>query len=144
MNNLMTKYRLARGFSLIELMIALAVVALLVGIAFPSYKNYILRSHRPDAIAALAQDQAILERCYAQNFAYNTACASLPAFPHNSSQSYYSIALTNLSATTYTLVASAIGKQTADTNCTSIRVDQANQKTASDSSGTSQASCWSM
>lgn len=134
-----------RGFTLLELMIALAVVGVLTAIAYPSYKMSMLKSHRTDAMAALAQDQSILERCYAQNFSY-AGCASLPAFPHNSTQSYYSISLSNLSASTYLLTATATttGNQNEDTTCATLSVDQANQKTAQDNAGTAQTSCWGL
>lgn len=124
------------GFTLIELLIVMIIVAILVSIAYPSYRAWILKSHRSEAMSALAQDQAILERCYAQSFSYAGACASLPAFPQTTAQGFYSITLTDQAATTYTLTATAIGNQTLDTNCLTMSVDQANQKTAT------QASCW--
>lgn len=132
------------GFTLIELMIVVVIVSLLAMIAYPSYRNYVLRSHRADALATLAQDQATIERCYAQNFSYNAACASLPTFPHNSPQNYYSISISNLTASTYTLTATAIGSQAIDTTCSTYTIDQANQRNATDSSGTPQSSCWAL
>lgn len=138
----MSLLKLKKGFTLIELMIAVVVMAILTAIAYPSYRTYILRSHRIDALAALAQDQTVLERCYAQNFNYNAACASRPTFPHNSSQNYYSINLSNLTATTFTLTATPLGTQALDTTCSNFTLDQANQKTASDGSGTNQSTCW--
>jgi type IV pilus assembly protein PilE len=133
------------GFTLIELMITVAIVAILAAVAMPSYSSYVLRSHRADALATLAQDQAIMERCYAQSFKYESTCASLPAFPHNSPQGYYQITLpaANITTTTYKLIATAIGSQIKDTSCASMALDQANQRTALDTGGVSQPSCWS-
>ena len=131
------------GFSLIELMIVAAIGGILLAVAIPSYKTYVFKSHRADALSALAQDQTILERCYAQSFSYNGACSARPAFPHNSTQGYYSINAV-IGAATFTLTATPIGTQVGDTTCASIRVDQANQKTAVDSSGTSQLVCWNL
>ncbi len=128
--------RQIKGFTLIELLITLVIIAILMSLAFPSYRTWILKSHRTDAMATLSQDQAILERCYAQTFAYNQACASLPAFPQASPLGYYTITLTNQTATTYTLTATATGVQTADTACTTFTLNQANQKTAT------QSACW--
>ena len=130
-----------KGFTLIELLIALAILAILITIAYPSYNQYILRSRRADAIAALSQDQILLERCYAQNFSY-TGCASLPGFPHNSTQGFYSISLSSLGSTNYSLTATPIGSQAQDTTCASMSVNQANVRTASDSSSTAQSVCW--
>lgn len=130
------------GFSLIELMIVIMIIAILAGIAYPAYRSYTLKSRRADAMTALLQDQMILERCYAQNFSYSASCTALPAYPHNSSQAYYSITLSNLGASTYTLTATAIGGQALDTTCSSLSVDQTNTKTASDASKGAQNSCW--
>ena len=128
------------GFTLIELMIVVVIVGILSAIAYPAYTSYVLRTRRSDAFAALAQDQTILERCYAQNFAYNNA-ACPTSFP-NSPQGYYAIALSNQAASTYTLTATPLGPQVADTACASISVDQANQKNALDSSGNQSTVCW--
>lgn len=130
------------GFTFTEILIALVIIGILTAIAYPSYLNYLLKSRRSDAFAVLAQDQIILERCYSQNFAYNGACGSLPAFPQNSPQSFYTINLTNLGTTTYTLTATPVGNQAKDTTCASMSVNQAGVKTAADASGTSQTSCW--
>ncbi|BCA94486.1 type IV pilin [Legionella antarctica] len=132
------------GFTLIELLIAMLVFAILIGIAYPSYKAYLLRSNRVDALQTLAQDQLILERCYSQNFSYNTACGALPAFPQASTQGFYSIAISNTGPTTYTLTATPVGNQVEDTTCASISVNQANVRTATDTSGTAQPRCWDL
>ncbi len=122
-------------------MVTLAILAVLVAVALPSYLSYVLRSHRSDAMATLAQDQAILERCYAQNYAYSAACLTLPA---SSPQGYYSIAMApdSLTPSTYKLTATPTGSQAADTTCALIAIDQANTKTAFDANNVAQPSCW--
>lgn len=139
--DVLLKCRVQTGFTLIELMITLVVLAILSAIAFPAYQSYVLKTRRSDAYAALAQDQTIMERCYAQNFAYNNAAcpATFPASP----QKYYSIAVSNQTVSTYTLTATPQGPQASDTACAAISVDQANQKSAQDASGnTSTSTCW--
>lgn len=135
----MNKYT---GFTLMELMIAMVIMGILASIAYPAYMNSVQKARRTDALTVLAQDQIILERCYAQNFAYNAACAGLPSFPQTSPQGYYSINISNLTASTYTLTATAQGPQAKDTTCASFSVNQANVRTASDTSSNAQTSCW--
>ncbi|MDY7546200.1 type IV pilin protein [Glaciimonas sp. CA11.2] len=134
--------QLQRAFTLVELMVVVAIIGILAAFAYPSYTSYVLKSHRADALNALSQNQVILERCYAQNFTYNQACASLPAFPLASPQAYYTITLPIQTATAFTLTATAIGTQVQDTSCATLSVDQANQQTAFDNGGTAQTVCW--
>jgi type IV pilus assembly protein PilE len=131
-----------KGFSLIELAIVLAIVGILAAIAYPSYSSYILKTRRSDAMAILTQDQITLERCYSLNFSYNAACAALPAFPQTSAQGFYSITLSNLGASTYTLTATPKGSQVKDTTCTTMTVNQVNVRTAANNGGAAQTICW--
>jgi type IV pilus assembly protein PilE len=118
-----------KGFSLLELLIALVIIGILVSITYPSYLNYLYQSRRTDAMTTLSQTQMILERCYSQNFSYNAACTALPTFPLTSPQSFYTITLSNLGASTYTLTAVPRGAQATDTTCATMTVNQANVKT---------------
>jgi len=61
------------GFTLIELMIAVAIVALLAAIAVPQYNGYVERARRTDATTALTRIAGQLERCYTQFSVYNHA-----------------------------------------------------------------------
>jgi len=121
-------YLSENGFSFIELCIVIAIVVILVTIAYPNYSNFVLKSHRSDAIASLLYYQAILERCYSENFSYAEPCKNLPNFPINSSKGYYQINLSNLTATTYLFTAQAIGRQNLDKNCINISIDENHHK----------------
>ncbi|HEV7123773.1 MAG TPA: type IV pilin protein [Rhodanobacter sp.] len=149
------------GFTLVELMIVVAIIAVLAAIAVPSYLKYALKGRRADAFAALSLDQGILERCYSQNFDYSkvtsastaNGCASLSTSdPNPSPQKYYNVALTfpapagsGAAIASYTLTATpaAGSPQVKDTLCATIVVDSANNRSAFDSGGgTDTSACW--
>jgi type IV pilus assembly protein PilE len=72
------------GFSLIELMIVIAIVGILAGIAFPAYQDYVVRAKRADAMGALQGLAAAMERYYTANGTYEGASAddtNLPQAP---------------------------------------------------------------
>src|SRR5579875_495779 len=137
-----------RGFSLIEVMIVVAIIALLAAIAIPTYMRYVLHGRRAEAYALLEQDQAMLERCYAQNFSYTPAApASCPAPTQTSQNGYYVLAAaapaTAITASGYVLTADAVGPQARDTDCASFSITSANVRTAKNSGGADNTSvCW--
>lgn len=74
----------SRGFTLTELLIALAIVAILTSVAFPLYNNYTIRSHRAQLMSDLGTCAQALERFYTVNFSYLGAAvdpATLPTPP---------------------------------------------------------------
>lgn len=66
-----------KGFTLIEILIAVAIVSILAAIAYPSYKEYINRGNRSEGQALLNDTAAAQERYYAQNFVYITVNANV-------------------------------------------------------------------
>ena len=66
----------AAGFTLIELMITVAIVGILAAIAYPSYAAYLAKGRRADARVQLASAQQWTERFYSENFSYATDTAS--------------------------------------------------------------------
>jgi type IV pilus assembly protein PilE len=133
----------ASGFTLIELMISVAIVAIVVAIALPNYKEYVLRSHRADAQAALLDMAARQERFLAQNNSYTTLIApanGLNMGTTTSAEGYYNLSVGvcaggNIS-TCYVLTASATGSQAADTDCKDITFDSIGNR------GPTTADCW--
>ena len=75
-----------QGFTLIELMIVVAVIGILAAVAYPSYKEYIAKSRRAEAKAVLLSGQQWMERFYTENFRYDknsagTAVTDASQFP---------------------------------------------------------------
>lgn len=124
------------GFSLIELMIAVAVLAVVVAIALPSYQGAVRKSRRAEAASALTAAMQAQERWRANNASYCTLLTALPTDvppglgqPSNTSNGYYTLSMDagTVSDTGYTIVASAqAGKSQADDGaCARLRVRMA-------------------
>lgn len=114
-----------RGFTLIELMIAVVVVAILAAVALPSFMDSIRKSRRSDAFNALSNVQQAQERWRTNNAAYTAELAASGLnIPATSAGGYYTITLANVTATTYEAVATAVaGKsQTKDGSCAKLGV----------------------
>lgn len=127
------------GMTLMELMITVAIVALLASIAYPSYREQVLKSHRSDAKAALMQAAQAMERCYTRTNSFaDAACTGLVVAAVPGGRYQLSVAAPN--ATTYTLTATAQGPQTADTRCGDLTLRQDGTKGRSGSAPV--ADCW--
>jgi type IV pilus assembly protein PilE len=127
---------MALGFTLIELMITVAIVAILASVALPSYQNYIARGRRDTAKACLLERAQYMERHYTTNMAY-TGGASAPATPCVTElAAHYTFDFNGApTATTFTARATAQGGQaTRDAACSPLTVTQAGVK--------SPANCW--
>ena len=98
-----------RGFTLIELMIAVAILAIVATIAIPAYNRYSQRTYRAEAQADLLACAQALERYAAQNFNYSGAdtpfAAGTLCSPTSAEQGRYAFTLGNLGANTFTLTA---------------------------------------
>jgi type IV pilus assembly protein PilE len=103
-----------KGFTLIELMIVVIVVAILASIAIPSYLEQSRKGRRADAVQAVGDLQLRLERWRAENPAYDncSGCTS-GTYPTYTNTPYYNIGLT-ANATTYTVTATPAGAQAGD------------------------------
>lgn len=125
--------RSKRGFTLIEVLIVVAIIGILAAIAYPSYGDYVQKSRRADGHLAMLQAVQSMERCKATSYSF-TGCAVNPA---TSPEGYYTLALTTLTATTYTITATGTGPQANDTDCNSMTINNLDVRTPASSVG-----CW--
>ena len=117
----------ASGFTLVELMIAVVVVALLASIALPSFMDSIRKSRRSEAFASLAQVQQAQERWRSNGSSYaesltNAANGTPPGLGMASAttaKGYYTLSLSGAGASGYTVTATAVAgtSQASDGNC---------------------------
>lgn len=117
-----------KAFTLMEVMIVVAIVGILAAIAVPAYTEQIKKGKRNDAMQALLAASEAMERYKAANFSYDGAALGTifnDKVPVDGGTAYYTLSLENLSATTYRIRASATGSMAGDGDLT---INQAGQK----------------
>lgn len=138
------------GFTIVEVLITVAIIAIIAAVALPSYQQYLIKTRRVDAANALLKIHAEQEKYYFENNTYmsdavfrtqNTARSWLPDYPTTSS-SYYTIAIAANGGTLqdgFVATATPTGIQANDTDCTSISLNSNGQRTAT---GADVDDCW--
>ena len=117
----------ARGVTLIELLIVMVVVALLASIAWPSYQNYVMRTHRAAARACLSEMAQFMERYYTTNMTYVGANPDLGCETEGNLNTKYTFSLSPApTQRTYRIRAVPLGaQQDRDTQCGTLALNQA-------------------
>lgn len=120
------------GFTLIELMIVVAIIGVLSAIAYPSYQSYMKKSGRADAKVGLLKLSDKQERFYLQNNTYTTAFTAAGLNTSTTSEEgYYTFTITSDDLVSgFTLIATAVANksQANDTGCTVMKLSSTSAK----------------
>jgi type IV pilus assembly protein PilE len=109
----MNSMRRPSGFSLIELLVVIMIIAILSAIAIPAYHRYVVRAHRTDATRALLELAGKQERFFYANNTYSDDLDALHA-DATLEGGFYTIEITEASASNFVLTATAAGMQQRD------------------------------
>ena len=131
-----------QGFTLIELMIVVAIVGILSAIAYPSYAEYVRRGHRADARAGLLQAQQWLERAATAQGVYPTALPTALTWSGDDAKRYTIGFKGTPTASAFTLLATRRGGQTGDKCGDYTLTNTGTQGNDNLASGTTTADCW--
>jgi type IV pilus assembly protein PilE len=139
--------RQQRGFTLIELMIVVAVIGILGAIAIPAYRDYVTRGKLTDAHSVLSGTRVRMEQYYQDNKSYPAWCggaASLPAFTAPASTRYFSFTCAAGATAGQTYNLDAAGIASGGTSGFTFRInEQAARSTVAVPTGwTSSTTCW--
>lgn len=135
---------LIRGFTLLEILITIAIAAILAAIAYPSFMESIRKGRRADAVDAMTRIQQAQERWRANKSSYTTDLGSSGLDVSASSpKGYYALAVSvpaSAAGSSYTITATAQGAQASDTKCSSMSMTMNVGNLTYDS--TSGQTCW--
>ncbi|MDN3484702.1 type IV pilin protein [Pseudoalteromonas sp. APC 3224] len=131
------------GFTLIELMIAVAIVGILAAIAVPNYSEYVKRASRAEAASALLDAANKQEQYFVDNRAYSTSFSDL-GIQSKTENGHFKLTINVVNSNEFTITAKPIdGAVKGDADCTSLTINDVGLKGATGSKGDTDINyCW--
>jgi type IV pilus assembly protein PilE len=112
------------GFTLIEVLIVVAIIGILAAIAYPQYGSYVQKTRRADGHLALLEEIQTMERCKSTRYSYANCSLSRLESP----EKYYAISL-DTTPSTFTITATGQAQQASDPDCQVMTINQLGAKT---------------
>ncbi len=136
----MSRKQKQQGFTLIELMVTIAIVGILAAVAYPSYINYVKKGNRADAVDSLLALAGRMETYYMNKDTYAGATINATGTgtvgSNKSKAGSFTLSITSATAFAYSLTATPLSS---DPECTTLTLNSLGQKGAT---GSASASCW--
>lgn len=136
------------GWTLIELMVTLLILAILAGFALPAYRSHVLRAHRVEAKSLLLELAAAQERFYLHHDRYASHAELAAAPPQGlglaatTRNGRYRLTIDVADTRVFSATAAAIADQAADERCATFTIDAYGARTATSAAGIAAAACW--
>lgn len=121
-SHVLRQARLQRGFTVIELVIAVIVVGVLTAVALPSFLDSMRKGRRSEAFSALSAVQQAQERWRSNRASFTGTLSDLGINATTNPGGYYTLSIASASPTGYEIQAQAAGSQVNDTQCTKLGV----------------------
>ena len=124
------------GFTLIELMIVVGIIAIIISLGYPSYREHVIKTHRAEGMGELLDLADRLERFYSDRGTYAGATLGAAATDLREAateRGKYTLAITAQDAVSFTLTATPQGAQATDTKCGTLGLDSLGVKTTTGS-----------
>ena len=131
----------SRGFTLVELLVVVAVIGILAAIAVPQYSDHVMRSKIAEATATLSEHRVRMEQYFQDNRTYVGACAAGTVAPTPTGR-YFTYACSNLAATTYTVTATGVASQGMNGFVYTINQANARATTGVPTGWATNTNCW--